>query len=140
MEIPDTLTYLAGSWTLTRSITDHRTPVTGSFAGDGEVETLGRRARYEEHGRMSIGGYDGSARRALDLIGSDDSHVAVRLTDGRPFFELDLSHGISRAVHHCGRDRYELRFEVADGDLLLEHWHVLGPEKDYEAHTTWQRR
>ena len=140
MDVPDTLAYLAGTWGLSRAIADHRTGATGSFAGDGELRMAGRRGRYEERGRLCFGGYDGSAHRALDLIGIDGGAVDVRFTDGRPFFELCLLGGTCRAVHQCGADRYELRFKVRSPELLLERWRVTGPMKDYEAETTWRRR
>jgi len=140
MEVVDTLAFLTGSWALDRAIADHRTGAGGSFDGDGDVHTVGRRGRYEEQGRLRLGGYDGSAHRALDLIGTDGGGVAVHFPDGRPFFELSLADGACRAVHQCRLDRYELRFEVGSDDLLLERWRVTGPAKDYEARTTWRRR
>jgi len=140
MEIEDTLAYLAGMWTLTRAIVDHRAGVRGSFDGAAQVRACGRRGRYEEHGRLRLGSYDGSARRALDLVGTNGAVVAVLFADGRPFFDLDLSAGTCRAVHQCSRDRYELNFGVGSPDLLLEHWRVHGPDKDYEAQTTWRRQ
>lgn len=140
MQVQDTLEYLPGNWTLQRAIVDHRIGVTGSFEGDGELRTEGRRGRYDERGRLRFGGYDGSAHRALDLIATPDHAVAVRFVDGRPFFELDLVTGTCRAVHPCREDRYELEFEVGSPDLLVERWRVTGPAKDYEARTTWRRR
>jgi Family of unknown function (DUF6314) len=140
MEVADTLAYLTGAWGLERTLADHRTGATGSFAGDGELRTIGRRGRYEERGRLRFGGYDGTAHRALDLIGADDGAVAVRFVDGRPFFQLSLGCGTCRAVHRCGEDRYELQFEARTPDLLLERWRVTGPAKDYAAQTTWRRR
>lgn len=139
MEVGDTLGYLTGRWTLSRAIIDHLTGVNGSFDGEARVRTLRRRARYEEQGRLRYGGYDGSARRGLDLIAREGSVVAVLFTDGRPFVELDFSRGSDRAVHQCSRDRYELEFDVRSPDLLLERWRVCGPLKDYEARTTWRR-
>jgi hypothetical protein len=139
MEVADTLAYLTGPWGLARTIADHRTRASGSFFGDAALHTVGRRGRYEERGRLRFGGYDGSARRALDLVATDGGAVAVRFTDGRPFFELSLLSGTGRAVHQCGPDRYELHFEVGSPDLLLERWRVTGPVKDYEAETTWRR-
>lgn len=140
MEVDDTLAYLTGSWELERAIADHRTEATGSFAGDGVVRTAGRRGRYEEQGRLRLGGYDGTAHRELDLFAADGGVVAVRFSDGRPFIDLNLVDGAWQAVHQCGRDRYELRFEVGSSDLLLERWRVTGPDKDYEARTIWRRR
>ncbi len=139
MDVEDTLSYLNGTWTLSRAIVDHAGGVTGSFDGDAQVRTRGRRGRYEERGRLSFGSYDGSAQRALELIGTDDGSVAVQFIDGRPFFALDLSGGICGVVHQCSRDRYELEFEVSSADLLLERWRVRGPAKHYEARTIWRR-
>jgi hypothetical protein len=139
MEVEDTLGYLTGRWTLSRAITDHLTGVRGSFDGEARVRTVGRRARYEENGRLRFDRYDGDARRALDLVGGDGSVVAVLFTDGRRFVDLDLSRGSDRAVHQCSDDRYELEFVVTSPDLLFERWRVRGPIKDYEARTTWRR-
>ncbi|MGH2877853.1 MAG: DUF6314 family protein [Solirubrobacteraceae bacterium] len=135
----DTLAYLAGSWSLEREIVDHRAGITGLFLGDGEVRTHGRTGRYEERGRLRLGAYDGPAHRVLQFTAAGGA-VAVSFADGRPFFELDLAHGHCRAVHPCRADRYELEFEVAASELLLERWRVTGPAKDYEARTTWRRQ
>jgi hypothetical protein len=140
MEIEDTLSFLGGTWMLRRAIVDHLTRVSGSFDGEAEVRLFGRRGRYEEHGRLRFGRYDGSARRALELIGTDGNGVVVRFEDGRPFFELDLATGGGRAAHQCSEDRYELAFEVNSPDELFERWRVRGPHKNYEAQTTWRRR
>jgi hypothetical protein len=140
MAVADTLAYLSGRWRLSRAIVDHRSGVRGSFDGVAEVQTHGRQGRYEERGRLRFGSYDGSARRALDLIATDGGGVTVRFTDGRPFFDLDLLPGICRAMHPCSEDRYELEFGVSSPDLLLERWRVHGPAKDYEARTTWRRQ
>ncbi len=140
MVVDDTLAYLTGVWVLERAITDHHTGVTGLFEGDGVLQTAGGRGRYEERGRLRFAGYDGSAQRALDILGTVAGTVAVHFTDGRPFFELNLLNGTCDAVHRCGLDRYELRFEARSPNLLLERWRVTGPAKDYEARTTWRRR
>jgi len=140
MTVEDTFAYLTGSWTLSRAIVDHRGLTSGSFEGRAEVQARGTRGRYEEHGRLRWARYDGSARRVLDLVGTDDGVVAVRFTDGRAFFDLDLSSGTCQAVHQCGADRYELEFAAGSTELLIERWRVRGPDKDYEARTTWRRR
>jgi hypothetical protein len=140
MTVDDTLAYLTGSWTLSRAIVDHRSSTSGSFEGRAQVRVQGRRGRYEENGRLRWARYDGSAGRVLDLVGADGGAVAVFFTDGRPFFDLDLSNGTCRAVHPCVADRYELEFRASSDELLVESWRVRGPEKDYEAKTTWRRR
>ena len=140
MEVRDTLVYLTGRWALTRDLVDHMTGVSGSFAGEARVQTYGRRGRYEEHGRVRLGTYEGRAERALELVGTDGSAVEVLFTDGRPFFELDLVSGTHRAVHECSADLYELEFEVGSADLLVERWRVRGPTKNFDARTRWLRR
>lgn len=140
MTIDDTLAFLTGTWALERAIADHRTGASGAFEGEGRVQVVSRRGRYEEHGRLHLGRYAGSAQRALDLVESSGGAVAVHFTDGRPFFELNLVTGTCAATHQCRLDRYELRYEVASPDVLVEHWRVTGPEKDYEAETRWRRR
>jgi len=140
MRVSDTLDYLAGDWALERAIVDHHAGLTGSFHGDGALRTSERRGRYEERGRLCFGGYDGSAHRALDLVATTGGAVAVRFTDGRPFFDLDLVTGACSAVHPCRQDRYQLEFKVGSADVLLERWRVTGPAKNYEAQTTWRRR
>jgi hypothetical protein len=139
MQVEDTLAYLTGSWTFSRVIVDDLTGVSGYCSGAVEVRTLGGRGRYEERGRLRLRGYDGTARRVLDLIRTDGGAVTVFFTDGRPFFDLDLVNGSCHALHHCSRDRYELEFGAGSPDLLFERWRVRGPEKDYDARTTWRR-
>jgi Family of unknown function (DUF6314) len=140
MTIDDTLAYLTGTWALHRTIADHRSGRRGAFEGEGRVRAERRRGRYEEHGRLRFGLYAGSAQRALNLVGSPGGAVAVQFVDGRPFFELNLVTGACAATHHCRLDRYELRYEVASPDVLVERWRVTGPDNDYEAETTWRRR
>lgn len=140
MQVADTLAYLTGSWRLERTLADHRAGASGSFSGMGELVTTGRRGRYEERGQLRFGGAQSSAHRALDLVALPGGGVAVRFTDGRPFFELDLRDGSCRALHPCRLDRYELDFIVESPDRLIERWRVTGPAKDYEAETTWLRR
>lgn len=139
MDVRDTLGYLAGGWTLRRCLTDHRAATSGSFAGEADVLIRGRRGRYREHGQLRLGGHTSIARRALDLVGGDGGALAVLFTDGRPFFDLDLATGTCEALHLCGADRYALWFEARGDDLLVERWRVVGPQKDYEAHTRWER-
>ncbi len=139
MRVDDTLAYLTGAWALERRIADRLTGEPGSFRGGGRLRTMGRRGRYEERGRLRLGGHETSAYRILEMIGGDDGRVAVRFADGRRFFDLDLRTGACRAVHPCSPDRYELEFRVCSSDLLIERWRVSGPAKDYEAETLWRR-
>lgn len=140
MEVSDPLAYLAGEWSLRRTIVDHGNCVTGRFEGDGRCRAVGRRGHYEEDGTLTFGARASHARRALQLIAVDGGTIDVRFADGRPFFELDLRAGRCDAVHHCGADLYELQFEVIGADRLLERWRVSGPAKDYAAQTLWRRR
>jgi hypothetical protein len=150
VEIPSTLEFLLGRWSIERVIEDHRDAATVRFTGEalvtlaegeGEGEGEGEaRASYVEQGQMSLGAHTGPARRTLGLHERGDGTVALEFPDGRPFLELDLCAGRSRATHPCGADSYELAFEVLGPNKLLERWRVSGPAKDYDAETVWRRR
>ena len=140
MNVPDTFAFLLGDWSLRREITDHRTGERGVFDGSAELRAAGPRARYAERGQLRYRGYEGVARRSLDLIRGENGRVAVHFLDGRLFFDLDLGAGECQAEHPCRADRYELGFTVPSADVIHERWRVSGPAKDYEALTTWCRR
>ena len=145
LHIADTLAFLLGDWALERTLTDHRAGADGRFEGTARLrpfggrEAAGRRARYEERGRLRYRDLQTSASRTLDYRATGAGAVAVSFADGRPFFELDLRTGTCRATHPCGDDVYELEFELVGDALLRERWRVTGPAKDYEATTTWRR-
>lgn len=146
MEVTDTLAHLIGTWTVARTIRDHRAGADGSFEGTLSVtpEPGGRaaphwRARYEERGRFRLGAHDGPAARSLVCVGREDGSVLLHLPNGRPFVVCDLRSGTWRACHPCAEDRYDLRFTVVAAEVLEEHWRVRGPAKDYEAWTTYRR-
>lgn len=147
MEIPDTLSFLLGRWSVHRSITDHRSGNRGWFAGSGTfvmVETevgdsRARRARYHETGALGFGAHTGPASRRLEYVRAGDGTVTINFADGRPFVDLDLRSGHWRSVHPCGEDRYETATTVRSPDLVEERWIVRGPTKSYDALTSLTR-
>lgn len=143
MQIDDTLGFLLGAWTLTRTITDHRTGVSGRFEGTATLlgsEDDPRSARYHETGRLRYGSHDGQAKRTLHYLHQDTGCVLVSFSDGRPFFELDLRRGSWLAQHPCNADHYALEFKTRSDTDIDEQWRVQGPRKDYTANTQWRRR
>jgi hypothetical protein len=156
MVVTDTLEFLLGTWTVDRSIEDHRSGISGHFRGtavfapaEGEpgVEAEGAmaagsvavaRASFLETGELTYGGHATPARRGLDYIGRDGAAL-LYFTDGRLYIDLDLRAGAWRAEHLCSADRYEVRTVVRSRDQVREEWRVRGPGKDYDATTTLRR-
>jgi hypothetical protein len=140
VRISDTLEFLTGSWTLQRTLTDHRTGVCGSFSGTATVRwTDAAEAQYLEQGTLDFGAHHGPAGRTLRLLPAAGGAVGVRFANGRPFFELNLATGHCAADHPCVEDMHEISFTVIDAGTVEERWRVRGPATDYDALTTWRR-
>jgi len=147
MEIIDTLRFLLGTWTLERSIADHRSGIRGIFEGsatlvevpNGRSCNLSGGARYDETGHLQFGAHTGPASRSLEYALLNRTTVLLYFTDGRPFADLDLRSGAWRSIHHCGQDRYELTTFVRSHSEVQERWRVQGPAKDYRASATLRR-
>lgn len=147
MEILDTLGFLLGTWSITRSLDDHYGGVKSSFVGHGVFAappTSGhwsgaRRARYEEYGELRFADYTGEARRNLDYVSEEAATVLAFFDDGRPFVDLDLRAGSWQAHHLCGDDHYEMATHVVSWDVVEERWRVRGPATCYDAVTTLAR-
>jgi hypothetical protein len=141
VDVDDTLSILMGEWQLERVIEDHLKATCGRFEGTATVASADANdvATYDECGRVSFGAHEGPSHRALIFTRRPEGGVAVTFADGKPFFELDLRAGHCEALHPCRADTYELAFELRSRDHLTERWRVRGPEKDYDAVTTWRR-
>jgi hypothetical protein len=140
--VTSTLEFLLGSWSVDRTIKDHRAGTAGSFTGTATLRpdrADPSRADYVESGTMSYGIYQGPARRELEYRGRPEGTVEVRFADGRLFVVLDLRRPSWSGVHPCRADRYELATEVLDADTVEERWRVRGPAKDYDAVTVLTR-
>lgn len=129
-----------------RSIENHLTASSGAFRG---VATLGEdcscavldapHARYSEHGRHFFNGRSTSAQRRLEFAPLKGNAVAVYFSDGRPFYDFDLSHKPATRTHVCGDDEYEIMMQVITSDVVEERWRVRGPAKNYDALTVMRR-
>jgi hypothetical protein len=160
MVVSDTLGFLVGTWTVERSIDDHRSGISGHFQGQavlvacpgGEAACPGEevarlatgaaaavaRASYQETGELRFGDHAGPARRGLDYVRQGGA-VMLYFTNGRPYVDLDLRSGTWRAEHPCVADLYEVTTIVRSPDELQELWRVRGPDKNYDATTTLRR-
>lgn len=147
MEVADTFAFLMGTWSIERTLADHRAGLHGLFNGTAKVRQTGPdgsgsrqgRACYEEVGWLGLGSYEGTARRSLGCVRQEDGTVLMHFTDGRLFIVCDLRTGTGQAHHLCGKDRYALTFSVRSADTIEEHWRVRGPGKDYDARSIFRR-
>lgn len=142
MQIPDTLAFLAGNWRLHRSLTDHRSGVSGVFTGTASFAPVPGeqgRLRYREQGELRFGQHTGPAWRELLWLAAPAGTADVRFADGRPFYQADFRTGRWQATHDCGSDVYQVTYHVLDAGQLTERWRARGPGKHYVSVTTLVR-
>jgi hypothetical protein len=119
--------YLLGTWRVSRELHDAAMGA-GAFAGEATFAREGDAIRWDEAGRLRLGGYDGPAQRTLRIV-PEDGAWAVRFADGRPFHRLDLRGGRCALEHPCGEDRYTGEFTLRGPDAFEIAWRVDGPAK-----------
>jgi hypothetical protein len=140
--IDDTLAFLLGEWTLSRSLQDHRSGALGTFRGSATLNRTERKdahAEYAESGELHWGSHAGPAFRKLVFEPLPDGSVLLRFADGRRYVPLDLRAGAWNAAHDCGADRYEIETVARAASVVEERWRVRGPAKDYTAVTRLTR-
>jgi hypothetical protein len=146
MVVTDTLGFLVGTWTVDRSVEDHRSGISGCFQGTAVLAGIPAedgaegvaRASYHESGELRFGAHTGPASRRLEYVRLGGA-VMLYFADGRPYTDLDLRPGAWRGEHQCVADHYDVRTVVRSQDELHEVWRVRGPDKDYDAATTLRR-
>jgi hypothetical protein len=147
VEIDDTLDFLLGTWSVSRSIEDHRSSTSGSFDGTAsftelpleEVADVTRGARYDEEGELRFAAFCGPTHRSLLYVQRGDARVEICFSDGRHYVDLDLRRGSWQTEHPCSEDLYEITTELRSRDQVEERWKVRGPTKDFDAVTTLVR-
>ena len=140
------LSYLLGSWTLTKTLTYSRGGRSGSFRGEATFAPLAGSLQvlaYEETGiatlEPSMETFE--ARHALLYDCSDNDRVdvffdeatkrdpAAVMTGKRFFHSIDLSRPERPFEHPCGPDMYYGRLLCTSSDLFVLDWRVEGPRK-----------
>jgi Family of unknown function (DUF6314) len=126
--LTDLAQFLAGRWRVYRALEDAALG-TGRFTGRATFTPTDDGLEWVETGRMTLGRYDGPARRTLRLV-PDNQGWAVRFADGRPFHRLDLMAGERSTFEHpCGADRYAGELSLSGPDAFEIGWTVTGPAK-----------
>ncbi|MFJ7333512.1 DUF6314 family protein [Streptomyces sp. NPDC101116] len=152
--VTDVLAYLAGRWSVSRSVRDLASGTDGQFTGTTEFRadteftgTTEFRADAEgpggllhhESGTFVWQGVARPAERTLRFLPGPGGTARVRFADGRPFHDLDLTSGRHVADHPCSADLYRGEFTVRDSDHWRTVWRVRGPAKDLVLRTDYAR-
>ncbi|MFF4287724.1 DUF6314 family protein [Streptomyces sp. NPDC001633] len=139
--VPDVAGYLAGRWSIERTVRDLRTGTEGRFHGtaDFRPDPAGGALLHVEEGELTWDGTAYPASRTLRLRPRPDGSAEVDFADGRPFHALDLGTGHWNAVHPCAEDRYEGTFTVRSADEWHLEWRVTGPAKRQLLRTRYRR-
>ena len=128
--VADLRRYLKGRWMLSRILTDRRAGVSGSFLGWAVFEDDDGALDYSERGQMLFGDFRGISFQSYRYNFPESGRAEVHFTDGRSFHPLDLTKGTADAIHHCGGDVYNGRFDVCGDGLWDSRWQIGGPRKD----------
>ena len=138
-------TDLLGTWTLTRTVDDHRTGERRDVRGTATL-TLGDdgRVTWHESGTMSWPGHEVPVSRTLYVVREPDGWV-VHFEDGRVFHPWAVGEVID---HPCAPDHYRGRIDAGmdagSRSGTVERWTVVwearGPEKDYRMVTEHRGR
>jgi Family of unknown function (DUF6314) len=135
--VTDPAEFLPGTWRVERELEDAGLGP-GHFSGCATFAPDGDGLSWVESGRMTIGRYDGPARRALRLVPDGDGWL-VRFADGRPFHRLDVRDGRCALEHPCGEDRYRGEFAMCGPDAFAIDWTVSGPGKAQRLSARYER-
>ena len=128
--------FLRGPWRVRRRVVDHRRGLEGLFVGRARfAEDLS----YTEDGELTFGGHRGPASRSLRYFDRGGRVLDVRFADGREFYRLELAADGWSAEHPCRDDTYVVAGRITGPDSFTEHWRAIGPDKDYELLTTYER-
>ncbi|MFD8232054.1 DUF6314 family protein [Streptomyces sp. NPDC059696] len=141
--VPDALAFLAGRWTVSRSVRDLASGTDGEFTGTTEFradEEAPGGLSHHESGTFVWQGVARPAERTLRFLPGPGGTAQVRFADGRPFHDLDLTSGRHVADHPCSADLYRGEFTVRDRDHWRTVWRVRGPAKDLILRTDYTRQ
>ncbi|MFJ4208407.1 DUF6314 family protein [Paenarthrobacter sp. NPDC089675] len=128
----DLRAYLAGDWTVERTLLDRATGTRGTFTGvvryaknpDGGLD-------YREDGTMHWPTHSGPAFREYVLKpGATEESMDVFFPDGRPFHVMSFAGDANQDKHWCDPDDYYVKYSWQGPDGFSFTWDVHGPAKD----------
>ncbi|MEV5596774.1 DUF6314 family protein [Streptomyces sp. NPDC052496] len=159
--VPDAAAYLAGWWTIDRTVLDVRTGTQGTFRGTAHFRPVGpgdpgrtgcigqtggvgdpaagAALLHVEEGELTWNGSTAPAARTLRLYPHPDGTADVTFADGRPFHDLDLRTGHWTTRHPCAADLYDGEFTVVSAGEWHLTWRVGGPAKEQVLRSVYRR-
>jgi hypothetical protein len=128
----DLRAYLAGSWTVERTLLDRASGTRGTFTGVVRyTENPDGGLHYREDGTMHWPTHSGPAFREYVLKpGAGPESMEVFFPDGRPFHLMSFSEQGHEDEHWCDPDDYRVNYSYAGPDAFSFTWDVQGPSKD----------
>lgn len=119
-----------GHWRLARRLHDRKTGLDGLLTGQAGFWLDGDGLLYEERGKLHLPDRAPMTATRRYRWREAEGGIRVLFDDGENFHCFD--HGIdARATHHCGEDRYLVRYAFAEWPHWRAIWSVKGPRKDY---------
>ncbi|MGF6832953.1 hypothetical protein QF015_001118 [Paenarthrobacter sp. TE4293] len=128
----DLQAYLAGSWSVERTLLDRASGTQGTFTGVVRYSLKpGGGLDYREDGTMHWPTHSGPAFREYVLLpGATPESMDVFFPDGRPFHAMSFTEQGNQDTHWCDPDDYRVKYVYAGPDAFSFRWDVHGPAKD----------
>ena len=127
----------AGSWRITRQITDMRILESGTLEGEATFTPMEGGLHYREEGSLIFAGSAPvKAERSYQWTFFDDA-VHVAYADGSPFHSFPLTGGADATPHLCGQDMYRGTYSFVRFPDWQVTWSVTGPRKNYRSVTRY---
>lgn len=135
--------FLAGPWTIQRTLRDLTAGASGTFTGTATfTENDDGGLLHSERGTLLwAGGTPVAASRVLNWHpGPNATSMEIYFSDGRFFHSLDLTAGTDHPTHPCAPDFYQGTFVIEGCDNWTYSWQITGPHKNLLLTTHLTRR
>lgn len=139
--VPELRAWLAGGWTVERTLWDRGSGTRGTFTGVARYSEMPDGGlQYREDGTLTWGSHRGPASREYLLKPADSPDAMDMLfRDGRPFHRFSFNPDAAQDRHWCDPDDYAVSYRWLGPDSFAYSWDVHGPAKDLLLESTLRR-
>ena len=138
--VRDIKAYLAGSWSLERTVFDELRGEQGTLSGSAQFSEEGADLLYREDGILLFGGLQSETFRIYRYCFPEMQRAEILFEDGSFFHDLNLKTGVWDAEHACGDDAYCGHFKTISAVSWSSRWSIEGPRKQMTIASVYRRQ